>query len=55
MKNDTKLHIQKNKNNGAGVPIADFNKGKHIMTNEADAQFASVENGTMLGVTIYGM
>lgn len=47
--------MKKNKNNGAGVPSAFFNIGNNMITVVAEAQFASVENGTIFGSTISGM
>lgn len=54
-KNESNVQMKKNKNNGAGVPSAFFNIGNNMITVVAEAQFASVENGTIFGSTISGM
>jgi hypothetical protein len=49
------LHAAKNKNNGTDVPNALLRIGNAIMTSDADAQLANVENGMTSGSTVYAM
>ena len=52
---DSTLQIEKKKKSGTGVPNALLKIGKVIITTDAEAQFASVENGTTYGYTISAM
>ena len=49
------LQAAKNKNNGTDVPNALLRIGNAIMTSDADAQLANVENGITSGSTVSAM